>query len=206
MAVLTWNEAMIDGGPTARVGDQVQITNVRIEANKIVLEINGGTRGRGHWYDHVQVGMGGNMSNPGPTQRSGSQAANGTYVELVFPGSVPAIDSAHVRQILIPVFDFDKHSATEQYVSRLPEPVQQAIKQQKAVEGMDHDQVLLALGKPRNKSRETDAEGNELEDWIYGDPPGKVTFVRFSEGKVVRVQESYANIGGTTAPPLAPVQ
>jgi hypothetical protein len=88
----------------------------------------------------------------------------------------------------------------------LPEPIRKAIKEQHAINGMDHDQVLLALGKPRNKSRETNAAGDEIEDWIYGEPPGKVTFVRFSEGKVIKIQESYANVGGTTAPPLPPAR
>jgi len=45
-------------------------------------------------------------------------------------------------------------------------------------------------------------DGDEIESWIFGDPPGKMTFVKFSEGKVVEVKDSYANIGGTTAPPL----
>jgi hypothetical protein len=198
-----WNDALRESGPTARLGDQLQITQVRIEGNRILLDINGGTKGKGHWYDHVQVGMGG---NPVPTQQSTVQGATGTYVALVFPGSVPSVTSAQIRQMLAPVFDFEKHSATDQYVSRLPEPVQQAIKQQKAIDGMDKDQVLLAMGKPRNKSRETDKDGNDIEDWIYGEAPGKVIFVRFSEGKVMSVKESYANIGGTTAPPLPTVQ
>jgi hypothetical protein len=67
---------------------------------------------------------------------------------------------------------------------------------------MDRDQVLLALGKPRNKSRETSPDGDEIENWVYGDPPGKMVFVKFTEGKVVEVKDSYANIGGATAPPL----
>jgi len=29
-----------------------------------------------------------------------------------------------------------------------------------------------------------------------------MTFVRFSEGKVVKVEDSYANVGGMTSPPL----
>ena len=83
-------------------------------------------------------------------------------------------------------------------MDKLPEPLKKAIKEQRAVPGMDKDQVMLALGKPRNKSRETTSDGDEIEDWIYGDPPGKMTFVKFSEGKVVTVNDSYANIGGTS--------
>lgn len=197
-----WDKVMQENGPAARLGDEVQITRVEITSNKVVLQINGGTRS-GHWYDHVQVGMGGGMS-PVNTNQNGTQSVNGSHIALVFPGSVPSLKAADIRQMLHPIFDFEKHSAAEQYMDKLPEPVKKAIKEQKAIAGMDKDQVLLALGKPRNKSRETSAEGDELEDWIYGDPPGKVVFVRFSEGKVVKVNESYANVGGTTAPPLPP--
>jgi hypothetical protein len=197
-----WDKAMQENGPAARLGDEVQITRVEIQANRIVLEINGGTK-TGHWYDHVQVGMGGTMG-PVATDPNGRQTANGSHIALVFPQSVPSLKASDIRQILHPIFDFEKHSAAEQYMDKLPEPIKKAIKEQKAIEGMDKDQVLLALGKPRNKSRETSASGDELEDWIYGDPPGKMTFVRFSEGKVIKVSESYANVGGMTAPPLPP--
>ena len=62
--------------------------------------------------------------------------------------------------------------------------------------------MMLAMGKPRTKAAKRMPDGDEIEDWIYGDPPGKMTFVKFNEGKVVKVDDSYANIGGTTAPPL----
>ena len=198
-----WDRALEEGGPAARLGDEVQITRVQIEDKRILLELNGGTRGSGHWYDHVQVGMGGTVSPVG-TNQNRQTAANGTYLAIVFPSSVPSLKTADIRQMLSPIFDFEKHSAAQQYVETLPEPVKKAIKEQRAIEGMNKDQVLLALGKPRNKSRETNPDGDEIEDWIYGDPPGKMTFVRFNEGKVVKISESYANVGGATMPPLPP--
>jgi hypothetical protein len=194
-----WEDALRETGPAARLGDQIQITAVKIESSKILLEINGGTKS-GHWYDHVEIGMGGNTS---PVSRGqNGQPVNGSHVELVFPGPLPSLKSAEIRRMLEPIFDFEKHSASEQYVDRLPEPVKKAIKEQRAIEGMDKDQVLLALGKPHNKSRETTRDGDEVENWIYGEPPGKIVFVKFTEGKVSEVKDSYANIGGTTAPPL----
>lgn len=196
-----WTQAMQDTGPAARLGDEIQITRVTIESNKILLEINGGTHS-GHWYDHVQVGMGGNTSPVGRNQNG--QTANGSHIALVFPSSVPSLKAADIRQMLSPIMDFDKHSASEQYVEKLPEPIKKAIKEQRAIEGMDRDQVLLALGKPHSKSRETNKDGDEIEDWLYGEPPGKMTFVTFNEGKVVKISESYANVGGMTAPPLPP--
>lgn len=200
-----WDETLRENGPTARLGDQIQITRVEIEGKRIVLEINGGTKGGGHWYDHLQVGVGGvgNTTQPGPAGKNG-QMANGSHIALVFPESVPALKSDDIRRMLSSIFDFDKHSATELYVDRLPEPVKQAIKEQHAITGMDKDQVLLAMGKPQHKSRETNGYGDEIEDWVYGQPPGKVTFVRFNEGKVVKVEDSYANIGGSTVPDQLP--
>lgn len=195
-----WTAALQQQGPAARVGDEIQITRVLIESNKILFEINGGTKS-GHWYDHVQVGMNGN-TQPVSTNQSGSP--NGSHVELVFKGTVPSLKSADIRQMLSSVFDFEKHSASQQYFDSLPEPIKKAVQEQKAIAGMNRDQVLLAMGKPKSKSRETNADGDELEDWLYGDPPGKITFVRFNEGKVIKVEESYANVGGTTAPPLPP--
>ncbi|MBV9768347.1 MAG: hypothetical protein JOZ32_02145 [Bryobacterales bacterium] len=67
---------------------------------------------------------------------------------------------------------------------------------------MDRDQVLLAVGRPRHKERNVSGDGDETEDWIYGDPPGKITFVTFTGSKVTVVKEAYADIGGSTAPPL----
>ena len=87
------------------------------------------------------------------------------------------------------------------YVDALPAPIKKAIQEQHAVEGMNREQVVLAMGRPKNKSRET-RDGDEMEDWVYGEPPGKVTFVTFSEGKVVKIREDYADVGGYTAPPL----
>jgi hypothetical protein len=196
-----WQEALQDGGPAARLGDQVQITRVTIESNRILLEINGGGRKAGHWYDHVQVGM--NGQSPVNTQQN-TAAPGGARLALVFPGPVPSVKSTELRQMLAPVLDFEKHSASQQYVDTLPEPVKKAIKEQHAIVGMDRDQVLLAMGRPVNKSRETTADGDEVEDWVFGQPPGKMTFVRFTEGKVTNVRDSYANVGGTTAPPLDP--
>jgi hypothetical protein len=106
-----------------------------------------------------------------------------------------------VKKLLAPVMDFEKRSATELYADTLPPEVQQAIKDKRALEGMDRDQVLLALGRPVNKTRET-KDGLELEDWIYGRPPGRITFVTFNGNKVIKVKESYAGLGAEAAAPL----
>ena len=49
-------------------------------------------------------------------------------------------------------------------------------------------------GPPAHKSRET-KDGIDLEDWVYGTPPGKITFVTFKGDKVMKVKEAYAGLG-----------
>jgi len=196
-----WAEAGQQFGPAARVGDLVQITKVTIEDDRILLQINGGTKAKSHWYDHVQVGMGG-ATQPVSKQQN-SNAPGGTNIALLFNKPIPSpIKADEIKKMLAPVLSFEKETATQNYVETLPEPIQKAIKANKAIEGMDRDQVVLALGKPRHKERNVDKEGNETEDWIYGDPPGKITFVTFANNKVTRVKEAYADVGGSTVPPL----
>jgi hypothetical protein len=196
-----WEEQGRELGPAARVGDLVQITRVTIEDDKVLLEINNGLKKGGHWYDHVEVGMGNRTSPINGNQNS--SAPGGTYLALLFDKQMPALKAADLKKMLTPVLDFEKHSATENYVEKLPEPVQKAIKANKAIEGMDREQVLLALGKPRHKERDV-KDGSEMEDWVYGQPPGKITFVTFNGSKVVKVKEAYADVGGSTAAPLPP--
>jgi hypothetical protein len=195
-----WSEAGQKFGPAARVGDLVQVTKIAIEGDKILLEINGGTKGKGHWYDHVQIGMG-TQTRPVSTQQ-GTNAPGGTNLALLFHQPIPEVTSAEIKKMLAPVLDFEKQTATENYVEKLPEPIQKAIKENKAIEGMDRDMVVLAMGKPRHKERSVTQDGTETEDWIYGDPPGKITFVTFANNKVIRIKEAYADVGGSTAPSL----
>jgi hypothetical protein len=188
-------------GPAARVGDQVQITHIDIDEDKIILEINNGMKGpKGGWKNHVQIGMGPTMSPI--NQQQNSNAPSGTSIALIFSGPVPELKADEIKKIMAPVLDFDKDSATDNYVEKLPAPVQAAVKSHKVLVGMDRDEVLLAVGRPRHKERNVSNDGTETEDWIYGDPPGKITFVTFTGSKVTAVKEAYADIGGSTAPPL----
>jgi hypothetical protein len=199
-----WTQAGQKYGVAARVGDAIQITKVTIQDDKILFEINHGMKGRrGGWRDHVQIGMagpiGGGVSQSDPNQST--SAPSGTNIALLFDQPIPQIKADEIKKMLAPVLSFEKETATENLVETLPEPVKQAIKANKAIAGMDRDEVILALGKPRHKERNASPDGAETEDWIYGEPPGKITFVTFANSKVVRIKEAYADIGGTTASP-----
>lgn len=197
-----WQDAGREFGPVARVGDLVQITKVDIEDDRIVLQINGGLNTRGKWYERIEGGMGGSGQTVPLSKQTRSA---GTTVAVVWPDRMPPQKPSDVKKTLAKLFDFEKRSATENYFDTLPPEIQEAIKAKRAEIGMNRDQVLMALGRPRDRIRET-KEGLETEDWIYGQPPGKITFVTFANSKVVKVKDSYAGLGGTTGPPLTPPQ
>ena len=192
-----WLNAGEKLGPAARVGDQIQITKVTLENDKIILEINGGIKSGGHWYDHVQVGMGGGTA---PISQGGGTASAGTYIAILFHKPLEPMKAADVKKLLAPIFDFDKRSATEVYADTLPPEVKAAIAAKRAEVGMSRDQVVMALGRPVRKMRET-TDDVDSEDWIYGQPPGKITFVTFNGDKCVKVKESYAGLGAEAAAP-----
>jgi hypothetical protein len=52
---------------------------------------------------------------------------------------------------------------------------------------MNREMVTYAKGRPPKKIREKDGE-TEYEDWIYGEPPQDVDFVRLVGDEVVRVE------------------
>jgi hypothetical protein len=193
-----WLDAGRENGPAARVGDLVQITKIDIDNDRIVFEINNGMKSGKHWYDHVQIGMG--TSTRPVSNGQATAAPGGTLIALLFPDGVQPMKAADVKKMLAPILDFEKHSATEQYVDTLPPEIKAAVAEKKAIPGMDRDQVLLAMGRPDRKTRET-KDGLELEDWIYGKPPGKITFVTFQGSKVSKVKDTYAGLGGSTAEP-----
>ena len=191
-----WAAAGKESGEVARVGDLVQVTKVDIGDDAITLEINGGFKAKRKWYEGIQVGVGNTTQ---PVSRGATNPAFGTVVRVEYEKSIPVeTDAAAVKKLLAPVLDFEKRSATEQFVETLPPEIQEAVKAKKVIVGMDRDQVILAVGRPAHKSREN-KDGLETEDWVYGVPPGKVMFVTFANGKVTVVKETYAGLGGTVA-------
>jgi len=192
-----WQDIGREYGPVARTGELVQVTKIDIDSDKLVLEINGGLRTKGKWYERIEGGMGtGNRTVP--LSKNQSRSA-GTTIALTFPSRMPVVSSAEVKKMLAPVLDFEKRTVTENYFDSLPPEIQAAIKEKRAAVGMTKEQVQMALGAPRERMRET-VDGLETEDWIYGLPPGKITFVTFANSKVIKIKDSYAGLGGTIAP------
>jgi hypothetical protein len=194
-----WSEVAKESGPAARTGDLVQVTRIIIESDRIVFEINGGYKGGRHWYQNAQIGVNGGA--PVPVSQNDTNAPGGTSIVLLFHKPLEPIKATEVKKMLAPVIDFEKHTVTEIYADTLPPEVQKAIKEKRVTEGMNHEQVVMAMGRPVHKSRET-KDGMELEDWVYGAAPGKITFVTFNGDKVIKVKEAYAGLGTQVQEPL----
>ena len=154
----------------------------------------------GHWYEHVQSGMG----NPtGTVAKADSNATSGTYSAVLFHKPLEPMKAAEVKKMLAPILDFEKRSATALYVDTLTPETKKAIQEKRVEVGMTREQVVLAVGRPEHKSRES-KDGVEVEDWVFGTPPGKITFVTFGGEKVIKVKEEYAGLGTEVAGPPVP--
>ena len=103
---------------------------------------------------------------------------------------MPDLTPEELKQLLSPFLNFAKErSAAVQWFDTLPPEMKKAIQDRKPVVGMDREEVIAAIGKPDHKVRERDPDGNDIEDWIYGQPPSKTVFVRFMGDRVTRIQQ-----------------
>lgn len=173
-------------GFAAKPGDRVVITNVVIREKSILVEINGGGKKHEKWYQHVSVGAGGGGITPGGAPPA--LEAKGSSVTLQFDKYVPELTGEQVRALLDPVFDFKALNQTEAYEKTLPPKVREAIKNHQVLVGMDRDMVVYAKGRPPKKIRDRDDKGADYEEWIYGNPPEEVDFVRFQGPVVTRLE------------------
>jgi len=177
-------------GYAARPGDTVQVTRLEFKDKEIFVDVNGGGRQGRRWRDRIQVSVGGmpSASVQGPAQ--GYQGVGSTLI-LDFGRPLPDLTPDDLKQILGPLLDFkaQQRSAAVHWIETLPPEIQTAIKERRAIVGMDREMVIAAMGRPDRKVRERDHDGLETEDWIYGDPPAKTIFVKFAGERVISVRE-----------------
>jgi len=175
-------------GAAAKPGDRCVITNVQVKEKEIVVDLNGGSKKHQKWYQHIQVvGAGGATPIPGGTSPQ-SLDSHGTSVTLEFDKYVPELNGDQVRAMLAPVLDFKALTPAEAYEKTLPPKVQAAIKDHQVLVGMDKEMVTYAKGRPQQRIRDKDDQGQDYEEWIYGKPPEEVDFVRFKGNEVARLE------------------
>jgi hypothetical protein len=171
-------------GPAAKPGDLARITQIVFKDDHMRFEINGGPVRKQKWYQRIQIqGSGGGSVTPSDSNAN----ARGSFVDLYFDRYVPEMTGPELKQYLQPVFDFDSKSPLEAYLENVPPKVREAIKNHRVLVGMNREMVIYAKGRPPKKVRERPEE-TEYEEWIYGDPPQDVDFIRFVGDEVVRVE------------------
>jgi hypothetical protein len=183
-------------GAAVNTGDHVQITKLEFHDKQIIVDLNGGGRGKKRLRDRIHLEMGGiptprtTTTTPQDQGPPGMQPGLGSTLYLEFGKTVPDLSPDDLKKLLSPFLDFTKQrSASVQWFDTLPTEMKQAIQERKPVVGMDREEVVAAIGKPEHKVRERDAEGNDIEDWIYGQPPSKTVFVRFTGQRVTSVKQ-----------------
>lgn len=180
-------------GAAIYTGEVVQITAIQFRRDSILFAINGGGKKNKKWYQRIQIQGSGPVGGsspqplPGPPGSEPVRSGMGSWILLTFPDFLPDLPPEQVKQMLARVLDFSQRSAVVPWIETIPEPFRQAIKDRKAVVGMNREMVLAARGRPDRKVREVES-GRETEDWIYGNPPF-VTFVTFVGDEVVEVKE-----------------
>jgi hypothetical protein len=159
---------------------------VRIKDNYIHLDLNGGPVHRKKWYEHIEVGGANGASVPLSRDQS-TDNPHGSYLEVYFDKYVPEMSPAQLRALLYPVLDFNARNKEEAYLDTVPPKVKEAIKAHRVLVGMNTEMVMHAKGKPPKKVREKDGD-TEYEEWIYGEAPADVDFVRIVGDEVVRIE------------------
>ena len=173
-------------GPAVRPGDPAHISFVQIKDDHIHFDINGGPVHRKKWYEHISVSGNSGVEVP----LSGNQAqtnAHGTYLDIYFDKYVPEMSAQQLRDLLAPVLDFKARNKEEAYLDTVPAKAKEAIQAHRVLVGMNTEMVLHSKGRPPRKVREKEGD-NDYEEWIYGEPPQDVDFVRIVGDEVVRIE------------------
>ena len=179
-------------GPAIRPGDPTHISFIQIKDDHIHFDLNGGPVQRKKWYQHIQIS--GANGTPVPLSKDESPVnPRGSYLDIYFDKYVPEMSASQLRNLLLPVLDFNARSKEEAYLDTVPPEAKAAIEAHHVLVGMNTEMVVHAVGKAPRKVREKDGD-TEYEEWIYGEAPQDVEFVRIVGGEVVRIETM--KIGG----------
>jgi hypothetical protein len=178
-----YKELLYKKGESAQPGDRVAITTVTVKADRIVFDINGGPYLKHRWMRHIEI-------DDMPLVPNDGAQITGFRLALVFEGGIPDISAPEVKALLDPVIDFGVKSGGEAFADTLPPFLKNAIAQHDVLVGMDRKMVISAAGAPESKVRELlpGSTDQHYEEWIYGQAPQTVRFVRFVGDRVVQVR------------------
>lgn len=176
-------------GQSIEAGKVVTVSDIAFEDNRLEIELDGGGKNKKSFLDRIQVGVGTGSGTVPVNRDDQTKKAKGSKIVLRFAKKVPAdLTPDQLRQMLDPLLDFNKRNFLKTGIESLPAEFQEAVKAKEARIGMDRDTVIMALGRPDRKVRETE-DGVETEDWIYYGRGNRVQFVKFQDNVVVRIRQ-----------------
>jgi hypothetical protein len=153
----------------------VTITDVKVDSDRVEIQLGGGGEGRGASKNAEKKGAG--------FKRAGGSRINFRYgrdlkdPDLAIGAFLPLLDR---------VLDMGKLHEN-MAVQGLPPEFQEAIRGKDIVQGMTYQMVLLSAGEPDQKKVEDSADDSLHETWYYL-RDGRRWVVRFINGKVAKVQ------------------
>jgi hypothetical protein len=171
-------------GLSAKPGDRLVLTDIKIEHSRIEFQLNGGPDFKHRIMRHIEIG-GGSVMNP--VVQDNEADPTGARLTLTFKGAIPDLTGKDVKALLAPLISFDVKTPIQAYTDTLPQKLKDAILNHQVWVGMSTDMVLFAKGQPDGKTREMDGQ-MPFEEWIYGKPPQTVEFVRVNGNRVIRVE------------------
>lgn len=175
---------VVNEGLSAKPGERLLITDVKVEKSRIILQLNGGPDPKHRFLRHIQIGTGPMMN---PAVQDPGQEPIGSRLTLTFKDHVPDLTGKQVEALLEPLISFQVKTPLQAFTDTLPPQLKAAILDHTVLVGMSTDMVLFAKGQPRKKVREMDGQ-MPFEEWIYGLPPEDVEFVRINGNRVIRVE------------------
>src|SRR6202167_5174751 len=171
-------------GISSKPGDKVVITKFEVKPDRIIFEFNDGPEKHHHIMQHIEVGGMGGMA---PIAQDDGHVPIGSRMMLVFNKFVPEMTASQVRGLISPMIDFSLKTPVEAFADTLPPKLKAAVLNHDVLVGMNREMVLKAVGQPDQKVREMDGQ-MPFEEWIYGQPPHQVQFVRFNGNRVIRLE------------------
>jgi hypothetical protein len=180
---------VVNEGLSAKPGGRLVITDIKVDHNKLIFDLNDGPDAKHRFLRHIQIGVGPDMGDPDidPTLANQEGGPAGTRVTLVFHDHVPELTGQQVKALLAPLISFDVKTPIQAFTDTLPSELKKAILDHKVLVGMSIEMVMYAKGQPLTKSREMDGQ-MPFEEWIYGTPPQEVDFVRINGNRVIRLE------------------
>jgi len=177
-------QMVTSNGLSAKPGERLILTNVKIQPTKIIFDLNGGPDPKHRLLRHVSISAGPMMN---PVVQDNEQEPSGARLTLTFEKGIPELTGAEVKALLAPLISFDVKTPIQALTDTLPSKLKEAILGHHVLVGMSTEMVLYTMGPPSTKTRETEGQ-MPFEEWIYGQPPKDVQFVRINGNRVIRLE------------------